>query len=447
MKKLFLHLYLYGVFGSFVRLFKCLKENGVSYTLKQFFKAISKEKNDIVLADVEEASKAHKIQGIEPRPSGLRKFPADALETIIDLRLKHQKLKGIFVQAPVIDWEVPLFQRPQHLAIAMAKRGYLVFYCTSNTYDVVKGFIEVYPNVFVTDDIDLCLKLENAVVSIYSTSSHYSLPQLQLIRKKNKLLYEYIDHIDPKISGGFTENLIEQFNFISNDTFDFAAYSSKQLFEDLKNKIDPAKMVYIPNGVELEHFESTIAFAETLTVPEDLSKIIEQNRPIVGYYGALAPWLWYDMLKETMKLLPEFNFVFIGPDYFGGVKKLPQLPNCHYLGIVDYKILPLYAIHFHVSIIPFAPGPIAQTTSPLKLFEYFALKKPVVVTKDLTECVAFKEVLSASNAKEFAEKIQEAYRQKDDRIFTDRLREIALENTWDKRAASLDHFIKSRASM
>src|SRR5690606_36523948 len=61
--------------------------------------------------------------------------------------------KGIFVQSVVIDWNVDLFQRPQHMANAMARRGYLVIYYTDNwARDDVMGFRQVKPSVWITNE-------------------------------------------------------------------------------------------------------------------------------------------------------------------------------------------------------------------------------------------------------------------------------------------------------
>ena len=113
---------------------------------------------------------------------------------------------------------------------------------------------------------------------------------------------------------------------------------------------------------------------------------------------------------------------------------------------IDYKVLPSYARYFDVAIIPFSPGQIAKTTSPLKLFEYFALKKPVVVTSEMVECVAFQEVYSANTAFLFAEKIKEAYSQGKSVEYTNRLYKLALENSWEKRASALDSVIQKKSS-
>ncbi|MDP1086539.1 hypothetical protein Q6245_29680, partial [Klebsiella pneumoniae] len=80
-----------------------------------------------------------------------------------------------------------------------------------------------------------------------------------------------------------------------------------------------------------------------------------------------------DVIKELISQRTDVGFVFIGPDYYGGADCLPELENVLYMGSIDYKVLPAYARMFDVCFIPFKPGEIARTTSPLKLFEYFAL--------------------------------------------------------------------------
>ncbi|MCW3074053.1 MAG: hypothetical protein JWP69_1122 [Flaviaesturariibacter sp.] len=449
--KLNRHLKERGVAGTARQFKKCLNENGLEYTIKQIFKPLQpdlQENVHIPATIPSQAEDAKNIQAIDitdnrpkrivPRPCGIRKYPENALETILELRLPQ--CKGIFVQAPVIDWEVPLFQRPQHMAIAMAKAGYLVFYMTLNWIDEVEGFVEVYPNLFIASRLDLPFTLKNAYVSIYSTSPFYVPEQLAEIRKNNKIIYEYIDDIDPKISGEYTPKLIRQFDYISDDTVDLVAVSGRVLIEDIRKKVSSEKIVYVPNGVEFEHYQSALAFDSA--VPENLKSIIAKEKPIVGYFGALAPWLWYELIEEVTLNMPDFEFIFIGPDYYGGVARLPQRENVHYLGVVDYKTLPSVAKHFDVAIIPFAPGQIAKTTSPLKLFEYFALQIPVVVTSEMQECIAFPEVLSGHAATNFIKQLRKAYSQSDSDELKKKLLSRALENSWEMRALTLKEKIE-----
>lgn len=45
----------------------------------------------------------------------------------------RDEYKGVFVQEMVIDWNVPLYQRPQHISSALGRAGYLVIYIEHQT--------------------------------------------------------------------------------------------------------------------------------------------------------------------------------------------------------------------------------------------------------------------------------------------------------------------------
>src|SRR5690606_27388227 len=168
-----------------------------------------------------------------------------------------------------------------------------------------------------------------------------------------------------------------------------------------------------------------------------LVEFAARGRPIVGYFGAIAPWLWYEELSQLVEARKDLGFVFIGPDYHGGVQRLPQADNVIYLGAIDYKVLPAHAQLFDVCLIPFRPGEIARTTSPLKLFEYFALEKPVVVTSEMVECVAYPEVFRGATAEGLSQALDAALSVGTTAGSRDRLKELADENDWDRRAQTL----------
>lgn len=76
------------------------------------------------------------------RMAPLMKLPHKyALDAILK---ENQDIKGIIVYAPAMEWNVPLLQRPQHLAFQMAAKGYLYFYCTDNrNFDKISGFEKI----------------------------------------------------------------------------------------------------------------------------------------------------------------------------------------------------------------------------------------------------------------------------------------------------------------
>ena len=351
------------------------------------------------------------------------------------IQLEQNKGRIIFAQLPIIDWNVPLYQRPQHMSNAIARQGALVIYTTSNQYDSVRGYIEVSPGVWLTDDGSIYDALDGAIVSLYSTAHFSDYNLLESMRGRNFLIYEYIDHIDEAISGEGVSLLTKLKDYAFSGKANLIAASAARLLEEASTAVGQDHTVYVPNGVDVDHYAR--AKAATAETPSVITEFASRFRYIVGYFGALAPWIWHEMLNDLTKMRPDLGFVFIGPDYYGGMAKLEKRENLLLTGPVAYLDLPRYAKRFDVSIIPFRPGEIARTTSPLKLFEYFALGTPVVVTDEMLECTIYPEVFSAGDVASFSSALDKALAIRNDEVYKARLHELALENTWDRRAKVL----------
>lgn len=343
---------------------------------------------------------------------------------------------GIFIQGAIIDWNIDLYQRPQHMAAAFAKRDYLVIYQTHNwANDDVQGFRQVRKNVWLTN-YDVAREISGAVVSVYSTG--YIGEVVKRSYGKNVLVYEYIDHIDPKISGTQEniDRLIEVKDFAFSGGADYIVASSALLYNEAVKAVGKNKVIMAQNGVDTKHYRD-VKHKEFI-LPEEYKNFRNEYNYIVGYFGALAPWLWYDEINKLIAARPDIGFVFIGPDYYGGRSQIIDADNVLCPGPIDYNVLPAYAQEFDVCFIPFEPGDIAKTTSPLKLFEYFALEKPVVVTAFMDECVVHPEVFSGDNADELSRKIDDALKVSKDLAFKSRLAALADQHNWDQRAQAYE---------
>ncbi|MCC9164562.1 methyltransferase domain-containing protein [Alcaligenes sp. MMA] len=346
------------------------------------------------------------------------------------LAFRHE-YKGVFVQSIVIDWNVPLYQRPQHMAKALGRLGYLVIYETNCwTCDDVAGARYLGDNVWLVNAVE-SHSLKGVLRSFYSTAHNEYGPHML---EGNAMVYEYIDHIDPAISGDNVQALSRFKDMAFGGDADYIVASSKALREEAIEEVGAEKVVFIPNGVDCAHYRRDWSH---VTLPERYEQFLGKYQRIVGYFGALAPWLWYEVLNELAERLPDHGFVYLGPDYYGGIEKLSKRDNVLWLGAIDYAVLPAYAQRFDIAIIPFEPGEIARTTSPLKLFEYFALEVPVVVTSAMDECTCYPEVFSAASLEEYLEQIERAFLVKDDVQYRARMRELADENDWSARAEKM----------
>lgn len=352
--------------------------------------------------------------------------------------------KGVFIQDFTIDWSVPLHQRPQHIATALANRGYLVIYLTGNwANDTADGFHQVVPGLWITDQ-NVVGRINDSVVSIYSTAYARAEEICRRDKLGYRLVYEYIDHIDPKISGNSVniKNLeaIREFAFAGGA--DHVVVSSQRLYEEAADRFSEDKIVLVRNGVDAHHYRMNDQF---VPVDNDFIRFVGRFNKIVGYFGAMAPWLWYDCINDLTLRRADIGFVFIGPDYYGGLGRVVARNNVLCTGAINYNDLPAYARSFGVCFIPFELGDIAKTTSPLKLFEYFALEKPVVVTSDMLECTSYPEVLSGSDVQQLSDAIDAAFELSKDPSFKARLSELADQNDWRARAEMYEKVFERKA--
>jgi len=353
---------------------------------------------------------------------------ADFLANVLDCR---EQSTPVFVFEPTIDWGTTLFQRPQHMAMALGRKGCIVLYRT--TGDGVGGVREIAPNVWLvgTREVE---ELRGAVWCVYSTASLCSPEQMADRRKNGRVVYEYIDNIDGEISGSKAEvqRLLALKAAARAGHTDYLVASAQLLYAEMSASGSDAPLAYISNGVDVSHFRDP-RHAE-IPLSARFVEFRHRYRKLIGYFGAIAPWLWFDIMAQLAEQLPDVGFVYIGPDYGGCSGKLPRGNNVLYLGPIDYAVLPAYARQFDICFIPFSPGSIARTTSPLKLYEYFALEKPVVVTADMQECTIFSEVFSGSDLPTFVDAIENAFIAGGLSTYRESVLRLAYANTWDVRA-------------
>jgi glycosyltransferase involved in cell wall biosynthesis len=364
-----------------------------------------------------------------------RKKHEDTLRYILQ---KHSD-KTIIILPELVDWNIPLFQRPQHLAKNLAKEGFIYFYCTNNTqYDNVGGFKEVLSGCYLTNCFDLVDNIKNRKkyydLSSTDNNTDWSFAKSR-VEKGDGVFYQYIDEISDNISGHkVPEQTWEKHNNILKDERFIVIPSATKLENDVK-KHRSKNYKLVTNGVEIEHFSKDIEYDE---YPKEIKKIVDKKKPIIGYFGAFASWFDYELVKKLAKEREDLEIVLLGVDYDGSIKKagFEKFENITILGPIEYQKLPNYAACFDVSTIPFVINDITESTSPIKLFEYMAMGKPIVTT-DMPECRKYESVLIGKNHEEFIQKIDEALSLVDDKEYKKILKKEANENSWESKAKDI----------
>jgi glycosyltransferase involved in cell wall biosynthesis len=180
---------------------------------------------------------------------------------------------------------------------------------------------------------------------------------------------------------------------------DVSLASARELYQ--RKKDFSTRLTVVPNGADVEHFSS--ALKPGLAVPPELAQL---PRPVIGYIGAVSPWLDQEMLAEAARVHPEWSFVLIGP-VDTDVSLLSSLPNVLLPGRRPYSELPAYLGSFDIAVIPFKINSLTKGVNPVKLYEYLAAGRPVV-SSDLPEVRAFRPQVAIANSNaEFVSRLEE----------------------------------------
>jgi glycosyltransferase involved in cell wall biosynthesis len=335
---------------------------------------------------------------------------------------EHPRRAGILIVLPGIEWNMPLFQRPHQMARAFARSGYLVFFCTPNhTTDKIRHVTRVGQNLYLCPNLYSVTAIPNLVLYAYWASMRRTISQFS---GPYQLIYDYLD--DLEIFDSAAKALREDHAWLVEHAAVMSVTADRLLAQVRDRRPDA---VLCPNAVDYAFFHP----AALPPPPEDLRPLLD--RPIIGYYGALAQWFDYDLLRAAAAALPEAHFVLIGLDYDASLQKYDwaAYPNVHFFGTRPYRTLPAYAAHFTVATIPFKVNAVTLSTSPVKLFEYLAAGCPVVSTA-LPECRKYRSVYFAENADDFIRGLRQALAGAYDPALIDA---EARANDWQHRAQAL----------
>jgi glycosyltransferase involved in cell wall biosynthesis len=352
----------------------------------------------------------------------------DKLRHILQEKQAGKGYRTIIIFPPALEFNVDLFQRPMQLALALAKRGALVFYIQPQPDRKQEPFQLISERLYVCPiDMDTFRVISNAVIYLVTWNSDRASWFTQ-----PRILYDYIDDINV-FFGDYHLNVQGHQFLLQNANYVLA--TARKLFDEVR--LQRPDVIYSPNAVVYEHF-SRAARREFPSPPSDMQAILAKSKPVIGYYGALARWFDYDLLKDIASLRPEYQFVLIGPDFDGTILGADVMNNgnIHWLGAKPHGELPHYLQYFDVATIPFIVSDITHATSPIKLFEYMAGEKPVVITP-MQESMHYPGVLIGENAVQFTQQLDVALQLREDEAYLNLIRQTALDNTWDHRAEEI----------
>ena len=360
--------------------------------------------------------------------------------------LKNNKYDRVILWRSSFGYNVPLFQRPQHIANNLAKKNCLVFYEVTTMSDSIKTIKKHTDNIYLFNFNNIALnkilleELDNIskpkYIQLYSTDWKLSVDNIKsFLNNGYKMIYEYVDHLSADLAGTKTipQNIVDKYNYVMSNKYIYVAVTADTLKEDVIKHRGQKNMVFSSNGVDYNFFKTYDSVDES---DETFQKLLKSKKPLIMYYGALAKWFDYDLIKKIAKT-NLYNIVLFGIKYDDSYDlEITDEKNIYFLGPRDYKILKNYAKYADVLTIPFKIEDITKSTSPVKIFEYMALHKPIVTT-DLNECRKYQSVLIGRNHEEFLDQIEKALTLRNDKKYIELLDKEARENDWSQKAQAI----------
>lgn len=222
---------------------------------------------------------------------------------------------------------------------------------------------------------------------------------------------------------------------------DLVFTSSRRLQAD-KSPLN-ANCHFVPNGADTELFERALD-ADTAVHP----LVAGLPHPLIGFTGHLEERFDFALLAATARLRPDWHFALAGPvapSRRQAAAELAELPNVHLLGLLPREELPALLKGLDAALIPFVQSAQTRAIYPLKLNEYLAAGKPVVLTpfadlREFSGLVAIAETPEAYVAAIAAELAGDSPERRASRV------RMARTNTWAARAAQMGYLINQTLS-
>jgi glycosyltransferase involved in cell wall biosynthesis len=206
----------------------------------------------------------------------------------------------------------------------------------------------------------------------------YNIPQYPLLRiKECPIIFDfaddYIDMLRYEIGNLQKLQILRLAKYLLEQMFkksDITLAVSNVLLEKLDY---PSRL--LPNGVDLAEFK----------IGSGQEMLENYPRPVIGFIGSFEYFIDFDLILSAARQLPEMTFLMVGSG-----RETAKIQERITREILKNVILtggkPHYEIGKYIDIMDvclniFKKIPVSHRACPIKLFEYLAMKKPVISTR------------------------------------------------------------------
>ena len=142
-------------------------------------------------------------------------------------------------------------------------------------------------------------------VQLYSTDWKLSVENIEnYINSGFGFIYEYIDDISPELAGTkeLPQYITDKYNYAMTHEDVYVVVTADLLLKDVLKHRSGARVAFSSNGVDNAFFQH---FDENYSFEPEFQKILDLGKPIVCYYGALAKWFDYELVKKIAAVMND----------------------------------------------------------------------------------------------------------------------------------------------
>lgn len=195
----------------------------------------------------------------------------------------------------------------------------------------------------------------------------------------------------------------------------------------------------VPNGVDFAEF------ADALAHPQEPVALAAVPHPRLGFVGAINEKVDLRLLSALAAANRAWQIVLVGPVTLrynlDDLAELRAQPNVHFVGALPVTQVPHAIAACDVCLMPYRINAWTHHISPLKLYEYLAIGRPIVSTAIPAVADMAPLVGMAPDAAAFPGQVELALRQAPDEAAAAARRQFAAGQTWDARVERISDLI------
>jgi len=192
----------------------------------------------------------------------------------------------------------------------------------------------------------------------------------------------------------------------------------------------------LPGGVDTTLFDP----ARVSDPPDDVATL---PHPRIGFVGTLDDRVDAQLLADCAVQMPQATFILVGPQkrHRANLRGLQGLDNVRFLPPCPHEQVPAIVNAFDVCVIPYRITPYTQALSPIKLYEYLAMAKPVVATRLPYVEREARNVHIADSAQQFLAALKQALGRPPSAERKTQWRAAAESHSWERQVDAVEELL------